>query len=314
MDSSTEELVLESPNGLDVVTEVLIAVASGRFDVRAPRSFDGSAMDVLAFMVNATAEEVGLLVATLDREREDLQRARDQLVLAEKLAALGELSAGVAHELNQPLTVIRMITDLLRSKPNATIAECAADLATIADASRRMGRIVDSVRAFARGRSLVVESIDPIAPVESALVLVQEANRQSGIRVDRDYQPDLPRARADADRLQQVFVNLLVNARHALESSTTTSERVIHVGIAAQGEQVVYTVEDNGPGVAAEHAGRVFDPFFTTKAPGSGTGLGLSVSHGICVDHGGSLCLEPRDPVGARFVVRIPLEREAKRS
>ena len=113
----------------------------------------------------------------------------------------------------------------------------------------------------------------------------------------------------DADRLQQVFINLFVNARHALENTSAATKRTIEVGVRAVGEHIVYTVEDNGPGNAAEHAGRVFDPFFTTKPPGSGTGLGLSVSHGICVDHGGSLCFEPRCPVGARFVVQIPRER-----
>ncbi|MCB9656220.1 MAG: hypothetical protein H6726_01115 [Sandaracinaceae bacterium] len=305
MDPSRDQSALDA-GALEVVNEVLIAVASGRFDARAPRSFDGSAMDVLAFMVNATAEEVGLLVAELEREREDLRRARDQLVLAEKLAALGELSAGVAHELNQPLTVIRMITTLLERKPNATIAESRADLAIIADASRRMGRIVDSVRAFARGGSFTMARVCPTAPIEDALVLVDEANRQSEVAVRKDYAADLPDAWADADRLQQVFVNLFVNARQALEGSPSGSERVIDVGVRATQAHIVYTVEDNGPGVASEHADRVFDPFFTTKPPGSGTGLGLSVSHGICVDHGGSLHFEPRSRGGARFIVHIP--------
>lgn len=302
-DAEPQAPELEGPIGS--ITEVLIAVASGRFDVRATRSFAGDPMDVLAFMVNATAEEVGILVETLEAEREELKRARDALVLAEKLAALGELSAGVAHELNQPLTVIRMIAELLSKKPDARVADCAKDLAMISESARRMGRIVDSVQAFARSSTLTMSRIEPTQPLEDALVLLDESLRQSSIAIDRTYASGLPSIVADADRLQQVFVNLLVNAKHAIEAHGSPSA-TIHLALEADEAFVRYRIADEGTGVAPEHIARIFDPFFTTKPVGSGTGLGLAVSHGIASEHGGSLRYEPRVPHGACFVLEIP--------
>lgn len=291
------------------VTSALIALAGGDLTARAERNYRGDSIDVLAFLVNSTAEEVADLVAQLEHEREDLRRARDKLALAEKLAALGELAAGVAHELNQPLTVIRMVTDIVRDRPNATVAECARDLELISEAARRMGRIVDGVRAFARGTPLKRHVVGATKPLEDALLLVGETLRQSGIRVVPDYGEALPGLIADADRLQQVFINLLVNARDALDGPERTGPRTIWVSAHCDGDTLRYAVEDSGTGVSAEHIPRIFDPFFTTKPVGRGTGLGLSLSHGIVSEHGGVLRYESRQGGGARFVVELPYSR-----
>jgi C4-dicarboxylate-specific signal transduction histidine kinase len=291
------------------VTSALIALAGGDLTARAERNYRGDSIDVLAFLVNSTAEEVADLIAQLEREREDLRRARDKLALAEKLAALGELAAGVAHELNQPLTVIRMVTDIVRDRPNATVAECARDLELISEAARRMGRIVDGVRAFARGTPLKRQVVGATKPLEDALLLVGETLRQSGIDLVRDYGEVLPGLVADADRLQQVFINLLVNARDAVDARELDAPRTIWVSAHRDGDTLRYAVEDTGTGVSDEHAPRIFDPFFTTKPVGRGTGLGLSVSHGIVSEHGGVLRHEARQGGGARFVVELPCTR-----
>ena len=284
------------------LTDVLLGVARGDFSVRADRSYRGDAIDVLAFLVNSTAEEVSDLVRQLQEERRELKKAQDQLLLAAKLASLGELAAGVAHELNQPLTAISMLVDLLAARPGATVAECLPDLETLAEAARRMGRIVDGVRMFGRAAPLRIRPTGALAPLEGALALLEETLERHGIEVERRFAPSLPEVEADADRLYQVFVNLLTNARDALAGGS--GARVV-IGVEAARGRVVYRIEDNGPGIEEETAQRIFDPFFTTKDVGRGTGLGLSLSHGIVAEHGGVLRYEPVPRGGACFVVEL---------
>ena len=288
---------------LQSLTDVLLGVARGDFGVRAHRSYQGDAVDVLAFLVNSTAEEVGELVRQLNEERSALKETRDQLLLAAKLASLGELAAGVAHELNQPLTAIRMLVDLLVARPEASVADCLPDLETLAEAARRMARIVEGVRMFGRAAPIRIRPVPALAPVEGALELIQETLERHGIEVERQFAQPLPAVRADEDRLYQVFVNLLTNARDAL-AEAPAGARVV-VGVEAVGDRVVYRVEDNGPGIDEAIAQRIFDPFFTTKAVGRGTGLGLSLSHGIVAEHGGELRYEPAPGGGARFVFEL---------
>ncbi len=288
---------------LQSLTEVLLGVARGDFSVRAHRSYRGDPIDVLAFLVNSTAEEVDDLVRQLQEERRELKRTQDQLLLAAKLASLGELAAGVAHELNQPLTAISMLVDLLASRPEATVAECLPDFESLAEAVRRMGRIVDGVRMFGRAAPLRIRPTRALAPIESALDFLQETLERHGLGVERRFPERLPPVEADADRLYQVFVNLLTNARDAFGEGQSGARLVI--GVEAVGDRVVYRIEDNGPGIPEATAQRIFDPFFTTKPVGRGTGLGLSLSHGIVAEHGGVLRYEPAPGGGACFVVEL---------
>lgn len=295
------------------MTNVLVALASGDFEARVARSHDGGPIDVLSFLVNAMADEVAVLVHDLEREREELKATRDKLVLAEKLSAIGEISEGVAHELNQPLTVIRMLTELLAMRPNATIAECARDLSLLADATTRMTRIVESVQTFARGPALRRELVRADEPLEAALGLLETPIKRAGIVVERnDRDQKSPVIAVDRERICQVFVNVLANACYALESLPEARSRTIRIATVANPASVVFRVADDGPGVAQEHASKLFDPFFTTKPPGCGTGLGLSVSHGIVRDHGGEIRYEPSMPNGACFVIELPRSAEAR--
>ncbi len=291
-------------SAVEELTTVLLAVARGDFSQRATRDFSGAPLDVLAYLVNSTAEEVGALVAQLEAERHELQVTRDRLVQAAKLAALGELAAGVAHELNQPLTAMSMLVDLLRLRREGSAKQRARDLELMAEAVRRMGRTVDSVRLFGRVGATRRVALLADEPMKNALALMTEPLR--GIEVEQRYASPLPTLKADADRLHQVFVNLLTNARDALRDIDPTAPRRIVVEVAASEDYVVYSVEDTGPGVPAEIVPRIFDPFFTTKQVGRGTGLGLALSHGIVLEHGGTMRYEAVDGGGARFVVELP--------
>ena len=297
----------ELESALAAATDVLIAIASGRFDVRAPRLGDGSAADTLAFLVNATAEEVEHLVSELEREHEQVERAHEQLLQSAKLTALGRLAGGIAHELNQPLTVIEMVTDMLREQGDAKIADRRADIDLIHDAARDMARIVGSVRMFARPSAFELVRTSPLVPLEGALLLLGEELKQLGIAIKRDIAGELPFVSADHERLKQAFVNLLTNARDALRDAPDTTRREISIALHGADGCAEYAIADNGSGVAPQHAARIFDPFFTTKPVGQGTGLGLSVALGIVRDHGGELRHEQVPGGGARFVVRIPV-------
>lgn len=292
------------------ITQVLLATAQGDYGARAVRSYKGDPLDVLAFMVNATAEEIGNLMQQLAHERENLQQTRDQLLVAAKLSALGQLAAGVAHELNQPLTAIRMLVEMISSQPEAKVKDCLDDLDTMAEAARRMGRIVDSVRAFGRPDPLQARPCAPTRPLEDALKLLTDTFEREGIAIKRRIAADLPAVRIDADRLHQVFVNLLSNARDALRGLPPGVPKWLLVEVSIRDGKLRYSVEDNGPGVSPEHAQRIFDPFFTTKEVGEGTGLGLSVSHGIVMEHRGALRYEASSTGGARFVVELPAPEE----
>jgi two-component system C4-dicarboxylate transport sensor histidine kinase DctB len=291
---------------LRAATDVLIAIASRRFDARAPRQNDGSAADALAFLVNATAEEVERLVDELEREQRSRERAQEQLLESAKLAALGRLAGGIAHELNQPLTVIRMVTDLLHEKPDATLAACRADLELMRTAANDMSAIIGKVRAFARPGKIARSPLPALAPLEAALAELGPVLDRLGIAVERDIAPAPPRVLADAETLRQVFVHLLANARDALSQTTPGRHRCITIEVQALEGRVEYAISDNGAGIADVHVARIFDPFFTTKPLGEHKGLGLSAALGIVGDHGGDLHYEPLREGGTRFVVRIP--------
>jgi len=290
------------------LTQVLLAVAQGDFGARAQRDYSGDAVDVLAFLVNSTAAEVGELIRALQAEKEELRRARDQLVLSAKLAALGELAAGVAHELNQPLTALQMLLDMVRLHPEDRVGDHEADFQTIVEATRRMARIVDGVRTFGRSGEHRIAPVPAGRPVRQALELLAESFQRQGIDVECRLADGLPEIAADVDRMHQVFVNLLINARDALKTDPPSGTARVIVEARADSDTVSYSVQDNGPGVAPAHAPRIFDLFFTTKEVGAGTGLGLSVSHGIVADHGGRLYYEDAPGGGARFVVEVPID------
>jgi signal transduction histidine kinase/HAMP domain-containing protein len=230
-----------------------------------------------------------------------LTLAQQQMVQAAKLSALGELVAGVAHELNNPLAVLSGIVELLEEDaPEALRPRVQAMQASIEKAAR----IVRDLLTFARRRPLQRERVDVAAIVERTLELTSADLGLSGVRVERDVAPDLPPIWADPHGLEQVLVNLVTNARQAM--AEVEGPRVLRIALRpSAGGGVSVTVEDTGPGIAPELLPAIFDPFVTTKGV-HGTGLGLSISYGIIREHGGEIRAENPPGGGARFVVELP--------
>ena len=233
---------------------------------------------------------------------EQIERQREALRQSEKLGAMGSLLAGVAHELNNPLAIVMGRASLLEDK-------CAdpglrADAARIREAAERCGRIVRSFLAMARSRPATRTAVQINDLVRGAVDLLHYSLRTSGIALELQLQPDLPAMVADADKLGQVVMNLIVNAQQALASVDLPRHLRIETGHDA--ERIRLRVADNGAGVSQADRERIFDAFFTTKAEGAGTGLGLSLSYGIVQKHGGQISVESELGKGAAFTVSLP--------
>ena len=245
---------------------------------------------------------------TAQREAErEIQRQRERLLQQEKLAALGSLLAGVAHELNNPLSVVVGHAALLR--------EDARDRATrdsakqIHTAAQRCARIVNTFLAMARQKPPTFGPVDVAVSVDEALEIVGYPLRSGGVTVTRRIPADLPPVQADADQLHQVITNLVINAQQAL--MTCPDPRRIEIAAARTDGMVEITIADNGPGIPVELRQRVFEPFFTTKPQGSGTGLGLAVCHGILTTHQGLISLDCPPEGGTVVRVDCPWPRAA---
>jgi PAS domain S-box-containing protein len=247
---------------------------------------------------------VTALVDLTERKRVEAELARQRQILNqnEKMSALGSLLAGVAHELNNPLSVVVGHASLLEDfATDAATRDRALKIRTAAD---RCARIVRTFLAMARSKPRQRTAVYLNAVIEEALEIVAYGLRTADVEVVRALAPDLPPVGADPDQLHQVFANLFVNAQQALQGVPPPRRLTIKSDFDAQAVWV--EVADNGPGVPADIGHRVFEPFFTTKPQGVGTGVGLSVCHGIVAAHGGEIRLEPPAGQGATFVVRLP--------
>lgn len=247
------------------------------------------------------------------RAEAEIREQRNALHQKEKLAALGSLLAGVAHELNNPLSIIAGQTMMMReTMEDPATADWAALLGRcdrIGTAADRCARIVRSFLAMARQREAERTPTRLQQVVDEAVDLLAYSLRASGIEVDCRWPEDMPTLLLDGSQIHQVVLNLLINAQQALEQSGQ-SKRLIAIGVdldRAAGT-VSLIVDDNGPGVPAAIRNRIFDPFFTTKAQGVGTGIGLAVSRGLIEAHGGTLTLGEAPGGGARFIMRLPYE------
>ncbi len=245
-------------------------------------------------------------VVDLTRQRAaeaEIQRQREALHQSEKLAALGSLLAGVAHELNNPLSVVVGYASLLRSEARGKKTREQAE--HIHAAAERCARIVKSFLGMARQKPPRFGPVDLATTVAAALELTGYALRTSGIRVRTKLPAGLPPVHGDADQIHQVVANLVINAKQALQERQ--GPRRIEIRAAAAGKRVRLTVADNGPGMPPEVVRRVFEPFFTTKPVGLGTGLGLAVCHGIVAAHGGRIDVHSDVGRGTRVEMLLPV-------
>ncbi|MBI3078806.1 MAG: GAF domain-containing protein [Deltaproteobacteria bacterium] len=237
----------------------------------------------------------------VEEQQGQLTLAEQQVLQAEKLAALGELVAGVAHEINNPLAVVIGAAELLAPQVPEPLR---ASLTRILEAGNRAGRIVEALLTFARRQTPERRCWNLPALVQEVLTLKAADLQLSHIAVELDLAPDLPAVWVDGGQIHQVLLNLINNAHQAM-AGQPQGGRLRLVGTRLPPNSVRLVVEDSGPGIAAEHLPRVFDPFFTTK--GRGTGLGLSISYGIVQEHGGTLSVTSVPGEKTAFTIDLPV-------
>ena len=267
------------------------------------REFALGRLGAFAATVGAAAYFGTTIMSGLRRKEAELVESRERLAQSEKLAAIGELAAGIAHELNTPLGSILVAAEVTREGAAAG-SEGAQMLGDIVRETKRCKEITRSLLDLARKRELKLEETDAGEVVKQAVELVK---RESGARagcVEVDVPRGLPSVRADAGALGQVVVNVLKNAIDAVEGRAGAKVRVL--ADCDMGE-VKVRVEDNGPGIGKEALKRVFEPFYTTKEPGRGTGLGLPVSYAIMRDLKGEIAIESVEGRGTSVTLMLPI-------
>ena len=256
----------------------------------------------IAPLVSRELQHIGRLIIFDDvTERDELER---RLVQADKLSSIGLLAAGVAHEVNTPLAVISTYAQML-AKQIAGDDHKSRLLEKIAKQTFRASEIVNSLLNFSRVSPTAFDEVSLNRIIQETLPLVEHQMEAAGIKLQLDLEEQLPPVKANVGKLQQVFLNLFLNARDAMESGGTLSVRS-----RSEGPTVWVDVIDTGRGILPENLQRIFDPFFTTKAGRKGTGLGLSVTYGIVREHGGAIEVESRPGQGTRFHLEFPLARK----
>ena len=246
----------------------------------------------------------------MERREHELRDKQEQLVQAGKLATLGELTTGVAHELNNPLNNIGLYVGNVidRIRLGADDAEpLVSDLEKAMEQVRKATEIISHLRTFGRAARVSIEQVDVDDVIERSLLLVHEQLRLRGIEVELELCPDELLVVANPIQLEQVFINLLTNARDALADS---KRKTIRIASSRDGEKIRIAFSDTGPGIPLELQQRIFDPFFTTKEVGTGTGLGLSITYSILKEYGGEISVDSRPGKGATFLVELPFADE----
>lgn len=248
-------------------------------------------------------------VVVVWQDRTEERRLENSLLQAAKLAAIGQLAAGVAHEINNPLTAINANAQMLKMViPEQDDMYEAVEL--IARAGDRATNVVRGLLDYARQSQYSFDPGDVNQSILQALRLVSYQLRSAEIEVQKKFSDDLPRVRASWEHLKTVWLNLLINARDALQTRSAQRRIEIETRLAPAGDHVQVLFTDNGIGLSPAEAAHIFEPFYTTKEPGRGTGLGLATSQRIVQQHGGDIEVVSRPGQGSTFIVRLPLDRE----
>jgi signal transduction histidine kinase len=275
------------------------------------RSFNSMVVDVRRYHEEVEnysrnlEEKVRERTADMEQANKSLRETQAQLIQASKMAAMGQFGAGVAHELNQPLAGISGYTDLLLLKMEKDTPEWRY-AKKIEDQCVRMTKIVNNLRTFARQSKFEYAETDVNQPIDDALMLLGEQLRSHNIKVRRDLSQNLPKVLADANQLEQVFLNLISNAKDAIDPKGGGNIVITSRG-SEKPDFVEVVVADTGTGMDSATVSDIFNPFFTTKDVGKGTGLGLSISLGIIEDHGGRIEVHSVKDRGTAFRITLPV-------
>jgi PAS domain S-box-containing protein len=284
-----------------VTREVLDPVWNGPFTV------------TVTDLLNYDRESVGSVIVAhdlttqtrLETEREEL---RKKLTQSEKLAALGQFVAGIAHELNNPLQGVLGHLELLRTT-GAFPKQLRREVATIYREADRAAKIVRNLLVFAGSHRLMRRSVSLNIVLQKVLSLRASAHRAIGIEVVRHYDDKLPRVQSDPLLLHQVFLNMVMNAEHAIAGTGRGGRIEISTAVGSSRDRIIATVRDTGTGISEDTLSRIFEPFYTTKEVGKGTGLGLAITYGIVQEHGGQIIAANHPDGGAVFTVELPIRR-----
>ena len=250
------------------------------------------------------------LIDRLERINRELLETQERLVRSARLASMGELAAGVAHEINNPLAGVLTYIKLMRKKvetppsPIPDLQKFSDYLHTIEEETTRVSEIVKSLLEFARPSEPVMAKISAVEIVKKALFLIGHQLRLQNIEIHEQYESNLPDVKADLRQIQQVLLNLLINAAQAMPEG---GRIIVRAQKCSDGPFLDLQVEDSGTGIAPENVHKIFDPFFTTKSAQKGTGLGLSTAYSIMVKHGGTIQVTSQAGKGTVFTVRLPI-------
>ena len=257
----------------------------------------------------AHMDEITDLIHAFNKMIQEIDSKQEQLLQSRKLASIGTFSSGIAHELNNPLNNISLTADTLQEEETTISPEERREMvADIIHETERASKIVRNLLDFSREKSTEHELVDLRQVIDKTVALIQNQLTLNSVWVENYLPANLPQVRGDRHTLQQVFLNLFLNALQAMDEGG-----LIHLdgGVDDQGD-VRIEVNDTGRGIPEENLAHVFDPFFTTKAVGQGTGLGLSIAYGIIKKHGGRIEVRSKVDVGTTFTVHLPAARQAQ--
>jgi two-component system NtrC family sensor kinase len=257
--------------------------------------------DISTFPIFETAQ-LPVQSIVLEQDITEKRRLEANLIQNEKLAAVGQLAAGVAHEINNPLSAIIANAQILRSELDPANTDAMESVDLIETAGMRASQVVRNLLGFARKEQYDFTFIDLNETISSSLSLIQHEVISRPIKLTCDLGEDLPKIKASRDHLQGVWINMILNAIDAMDGD----EGEIHISTRYQINEFRINIQDTGNGIAPERISRIFEPFYTTKSSGRGTGLGLSVCHRIIKQHGGYIQVESNPGVGTKFVIVLP--------
>ncbi|HUL51522.1 MAG TPA: ATP-binding protein [Candidatus Nitrosotalea sp.] len=257
----------------------------------------------LAQVFNQMTENLKNSREQLEATVETLKTTQAQLIQSEKLSGIGEFVAGVAHELNNPLTAVMGFSELMKMQD--ADPERSRQLDTIFKCAQRCQKIVQSLLSFARRHRPERKTVCVNTLIEETVEILAYQLRTSNIQVTTQFDTGLPTVMVDPHQIQQVFLNIINNARQAIEANQPKGW--IKITTEASRGNVCITIQDSGPGIAPKNLSKIFDPFFTTKEVGKGTGLGLSICYGIIKEHGGTIIPCSRPGEGATFIIELPI-------